>query len=130
MRGWELSGIGKERNGFMSDHTTHFELSAFPGALFRWFGRLRGKPLQRLRRFVHARDKGQCRDCGLKVSFRKFHCHHVLEVSQGGTNHPTNLVTLCRACHEKKHPHLRNPNERISLRSGENERNDHENGKT
>ncbi len=114
----------------MSDHTTHFELSAFPGALFRWFGRLRGKPLQRLRRFVHTRDKGQCRDCGRKVSFRKFHCHHVLEVSQGGTNHPTNLVTLCRACHEKKHAHLRNPNERVSYRSGENERNNDETGKT
>ncbi len=108
---------------------THFELSAFPGALFRWYGRLRGKPWDRLRRFVHARDKGECRECGRKVSFRKFNCHHVLEVSQGGTNHPTNLVTLCRACHEKKHPHLLNPNQRVSLRSGENERNDHETGK-
>lgn len=106
---------------------THFELSAFPGALFRWYGRLRGKPWDRLRRFVHARDKGECRECGRKVSFRKFHCHHVLEVSQNGTNHPTNLVTLCRACHEKKHAHMQNPNERVSYRSGENERKTNEN---
>ncbi len=114
----------------MSDHTTHFELSDFPGVLFPWYGRIKVKPLRRMRRFVHARDKGECRECGRKVSFRRFNCHHVLEVSQGGTNHPTNLVTLCRECHEKKHPHLRRANERVSPGSGENERNNHETGKT
>lgn len=29
--------------------------------------------------------------------------HHIVPISQGGTNEPDNLMSLCRSCHEKIH---------------------------
>ena len=29
--------------------------------------------------------------------------HHILPVSRGGTNDPSNLMALCRSCHNKMH---------------------------
>jgi len=32
--------------------------------------------------------------------------HHIIPVSQGGTNDPSNLMSLCQSCHTKMHIEL------------------------
>lgn len=32
--------------------------------------------------------------------------HHIRPLSQGGQNVPSNLIGLCRACHDRRHVHL------------------------
>lgn len=32
--------------------------------------------------------------------------HHIRPLSQGGLNTPSNLIGLCRDCHDKRHKHL------------------------
>jgi hypothetical protein len=58
----------------------------------------------RVRRVVLDRDGYQCRNCksneGLQV-------HHIVPLRSGGTNHWSNLVTLCVECHASLHPHMR-----------------------
>lgn len=49
---------------------------------------------------VRERDGHRCRVCG---STNELHVHHIRYRSQGGDHSPSNLVTLCRVCHEKVH---------------------------
>ena len=61
------------------------------------------------------RDNFTCQDCGefhalqneygvyLPVSDGQLDIHHILPVSQGGGDEPSNLITLCRECHKKRH---------------------------
>lgn len=60
-----------------------------------------------IRQFVYERDGGKCVYCATPVRLDECHIHHVLELSQGGSNHPSNLKTLCIECHKKRHPHMR-----------------------
>ena len=53
----------------------------------------------RLRGEVFTRDGRKCVRCG---SAEDLHCDHILELSDGGTNDPDNLMTLCRSCHSRK----------------------------
>ncbi len=41
-----------------------------------------------------------CEKCG---SFDNLSVHHKMPLSQGGTNEISNLVVLCKTCHEKNH---------------------------
>jgi len=59
------------------------------------------KNWNRLRGYVFTRDKHICRFCGRKTKFPQ--CHHIVPVGKGGSHHPDNLLTLCRACHKKIH---------------------------
>lgn len=54
------------------------------------------------------RDSYRCRNCGSVVDLN---VHHIVPLSQGGTNHLDNLVTLCLRCHSGVHPHMRHENE-------------------
>lgn len=81
-----------------------FELD---GKFYDWYRRLPVNEWRVLRQYIYQRDNGTCLYCGEKVELNKCHCHHVLELSQGGTNHPTNLKTLCKKCHENRHPHMK-----------------------
>ena len=45
------------------------------------------------------------------------HIHHTLELSEGGTNHPSNLKTLCKDCHKIRHPFMLDARDKL-----ENER--------
>ena len=47
-----------------------------------------------IRREVMERDGGVCRYCGAAAT----DCDHVYPWSNGGTNHPTNLVAACERC--------------------------------
>lgn len=35
--------------------------------------------------------------------------HHIVQVQHGGTNTPSNLVSLCHTCHQRVHPWLMSP---------------------
>jgi len=51
--------------------------------------------------YVLHRDNYQCQKCKTKKG--KLHVHHIVFRSNGGTNLPNNLITLCKSCHNKLH---------------------------
>jgi len=83
-----------------------FELENFPGVKFPWFSRMSLSAWIPLKQYVYLRDGGKCRYCEKPTLYEETHCHHVLELSEGGTNHPSNLKTLCKTCHKKRHPFM------------------------
>lgn len=68
---------------------------------------------------IMRRDLFSCQDCGALHAIMNRHglyvpasdgeldIHHILPVSQGGSDAPGNLVTLCKACHLARHAALR-----------------------
>jgi 5-methylcytosine-specific restriction endonuclease McrA len=52
---------------------------------------------------VIIRDKGRCMDCGVDTRqlFVDQEIHHILPRQLGGHDHPSNLKTLCKPCHDK-----------------------------
>jgi hypothetical protein len=46
------------------------------------------------------RDEFKCRVCGAKSSLQ---CHHIKPRSKGGTDKLSNLMTLCKDCHDRHH---------------------------
>ena len=59
------------------------------------------KGFYNVKSYILHRDGYQCRKCKTKKG--KLHVHHVIFRSNGGTNTPSNLITLCESCHEKLH---------------------------
>jgi 5-methylcytosine-specific restriction endonuclease McrA len=63
------------------------------------------------RKSVYRRDDWTCTNCGTKSgphTGRKgvpLHAHHEHPLSQGGSNHLSNLTTLCESCHNLEHDH-------------------------
>jgi phage terminase large subunit GpA-like protein len=53
-----------------------------------------------LRREVYTRDEWQCRHCGNRQTLDP---HHVVYRSEGGENCESNLLTMCRKCHDDIH---------------------------
>lgn len=49
---------------------------------------------------VARRDGGQCVVCG---STDRVQRHHVRPLSEGGIDHPSNMVTLCKFHHDQAH---------------------------
>ena len=69
----------------------------------------------RLRKEILFRDGHQCVNCGAQTNLE---VHHVVPLSRGRTNKPTDLVTVCRSCHAGSHEeNVHEPN-----REPENER--------
>ncbi len=54
-----------------------------------------------VRQYVLYRDKHQCINC--KKDDVPLQVHHIKPRSKGGTEKPSNMVTLCVECHEKVH---------------------------
>jgi 5-methylcytosine-specific restriction endonuclease McrA len=50
-----------------------------------------------LRQLVFARDNYTCQRCG-RTGLSQPHCHHVRPLGCGGSNHSSNLITLCERC--------------------------------
>lgn len=71
-----------------------------------WYGRPPIDIWLKLKQYVYQRDKGICQYCGNPTPYEDSHCHHILELSENGTNHPSNLKTLCRDCHKIRHPFM------------------------
>ena len=93
-----------------------FTIEVLPGMLFPWLTRMPIDLWVALRQFVYAHDKGRCQYCDCQVELFECHIHHVLALSEGGVNHPTNLKTLCKDCHRQRHPHMLSIMERLALR--------------
>lgn len=54
-----------------------------------------------LRDQILARDNFTCLRCDKKFRYKKnLSVHHVIPRADGGSNDPTNLVTLCNPCHD------------------------------
>ena len=90
-----------------------FELAELKGVLFPWYGRMPLDLWRQMRQYVYERDGGRCQYCGSPTELFKCHIHHVLELGEGGTNHPSNLKTLCPDCHKQRHPFMLSPLDRI-----------------
>lgn len=61
-----------------------------------------------LKLYVIKRSKGICEGCSIQAPFSTrngpyLECHHVHRVSDGGPDHPTNVVALCPNCHRRAH---------------------------
>jgi 5-methylcytosine-specific restriction enzyme A len=78
-----------------------------------WYGRPLIEDWIKLKQFIYERDKGICQYCHKPVEYHFSHCHHIKELSEFGTNHPTNLKTLCVVCHKKRHPHMKSIQEKM-----------------
>lgn len=63
----------------------------------------RDRVFQAAKLLVLERDGYECRMCHGLYSRYAFDVHHLLMRSQGGTDEPENLVTLCRECHTQVH---------------------------
>lgn len=67
------------------------------------------------RNHIFRRDNYTCRCCGtphyltneydipLPTTDGQLDLHHIIPVSEGGTDAPENLMTVCRDCHKKIH---------------------------
>lgn len=84
----------------------YFTVPELPGLRFYWHKRLSLDLWRPLKQFIYERDKGICQYCKNQFRYEETHCHHVLELSNSGTNHPTNLKTACHGCHKEKHPFM------------------------
>jgi len=60
------------------------------------------KDFYNLKAYILSRDAYTCQQCG-KDQKVKLHVHHIQFKSQGGTDDPNNLITLCESCHDKLH---------------------------
>lgn len=58
---------------------------------------------QSVRQVVLARDHHQCVECGIS---QYLHVHHLIPRHLGGSDAPSNLITLCAGCHAVRHPTL------------------------
>lgn len=67
-------------------------------------GRLNDEDWQVMRKIVLERDGFKC--CNCRAENETLDCHHVVPIGAGGSNRLTNLKIVCRACHEKIHPHM------------------------
>ncbi len=56
-----------------------------------------------IKAFILARDKHTCQKCSKNKQGLKLHVHHVIFKSNGGTDTPNNLITLCAKCHDGVH---------------------------
>jgi hypothetical protein len=51
---------------------------------------------------ILARDSLICQACGQKKQRKNLEVHHITPRASGGSDDPTNLVTLCRQCHDRE----------------------------
>jgi 5-methylcytosine-specific restriction endonuclease McrA len=65
--------------------------------------RMAPKVYERLRREILNRDGWRCQSCGCS---KNLDVHHMMRRSAVGDDAETNLITLCRACHQLAHASL------------------------
>ena len=61
----------------------------------------RQKEFYNVKQYVLQRDKHTCKKCNQDKC--KLEVHHIHFRSNGGTDSPDNLITLCSSCHDKLH---------------------------
>jgi 5-methylcytosine-specific restriction endonuclease McrA len=75
-------------------HSTRFRLPKSP------YERIELTLRERI--FILNRDKRTCQMCGRKAPEVILEIDHIIPVSKGGSNHPTNLQVLCFDCNRGK----------------------------
>jgi 5-methylcytosine-specific restriction endonuclease McrA len=75
----------------------------------------RQKDFYNLKQFILSRDGHSCQKCLGKKKDNKLHVHHIIFRSNGGTNSPDNLITLCKTCHDNLHLHSNAEQESLKL---------------
>lgn len=58
------------------------------------------------RKAVYQRDGYQCQNCGSAggpKGNKELHAHHIVPKAQGGTHKKSNLITVCKDCHNSIH---------------------------
>lgn len=55
---------------------------------------------------IRRQDGSKCVVCQKSGAGIVLHVHHIIPLSQFGTNHENNLATVCFACHCKQHPEI------------------------
>jgi len=66
---------------------------------------VRGAEWEEARQTALSRDDHECQFCGItnhqhqQDHDQELHIHHIIPRSEGGTNHPDNLISVCRSCH-------------------------------
>lgn len=55
---------------------------------------------EEVRPLILERDNNKCNKCGRS---ELLDVHHIVYRSAGGTNEPSNLLTLCAVCHAEEH---------------------------
>jgi hypothetical protein len=73
------------------------------------------KDFYNIRQFILSRDEYTCQKCSGKKKDAKLHVHHIIFRSNGGTNSPDNLITLCETCHDILHAHPKSEQESLKL---------------
>lgn len=69
---------------------------------------------QQIRHECFERDDYRCRYCGVNIrehfksGYKPPEAHHVIPVSEGGSNELENLKTACYDCHKKEHTRIEN----------------------
>ncbi|MFX0065655.1 MAG: RNA-guided endonuclease IscB [Candidatus Hermodarchaeota archaeon] len=58
---------------------------------------------ENIKAYVRARDKHTCQLCQGKSHDPRLECHHIVPKKDGGTDIPTNLIVLCKECHDQVH---------------------------
>jgi len=53
--------------------------------------------------YVLARDGYECRQCGGKRNDKRLEVHHIIYAGAGGSDDESNLLTLCKTCHDGVH---------------------------
>jgi hypothetical protein len=56
----------------------------------------------KLRDEIFRRDNYICQYCGREINEIELEVDHILPISKGGTNSPSNLQTLCVKCNQQK----------------------------
>src|SRR5690348_796904 len=59
---------------------------------------------RRIRESILRRDNFSCVECGKSCDRGEADIHHLLPRSAGGSDEPSNLITLCDGCHAAYHP--------------------------
>jgi ATP-dependent DNA helicase RecQ len=59
---------------------------------------------RKIRESILRRDKFKCVECGDPCDRDEADIHHLLPRSAGGSDEPSNLITLCDGCHAAHHP--------------------------
>jgi 5-methylcytosine-specific restriction protein A len=55
-------------------------------------------------RAIYAAEHPLCEQCLKEGRYvRMEHVHHIIPLSEGGTNDPGNLMSLCKSCHSRIH---------------------------
>lgn len=70
-----------------------------------------GSQWQNIRITIMQRDNHRCHVCGIRLPEKQLHVHHKIPFRTFGdprtANHPSNLVTLCPACHRRVEQNVR-----------------------